>query len=165
MATIRYSRPKLVLAMLASAGLAWFGSYAVEYGGGGWKVAGVAFIVFAALAIPFALRYIVSPKVLSIDARGLTHHAAFGTRRADWRDLEGVSVEASTSTAFNFAKLQVRGPFGLFRRCEVFELVLGGEYRSIGSVLAAMQAAQNGPAENRRRAANEQAPSGGSPHR
>lgn len=90
-----------------------------------------------------ALRYLVSPRLVTILPTGLVYHGMVKPYRADWSEISKVGAgggdDAGDSITFH-----ATGPFGVFGKFAINEMLIGGPNGDLASIAAALERARRG---------------------
>ncbi|MBA4009906.1 MAG: hypothetical protein C0486_14140 [Erythrobacter sp.] len=93
MSDVYFSRAKVALGLLGSAGMFWLGVWVLTLGGLKAMLAGgVLAIGFAYMLVYFA-RYLLDNKILSVRATGIEFHGMVSTRRLRLDQIANIMVE------------------------------------------------------------------------
>lgn len=93
MTDVCFSRPKVALGLIGSAGMFWLGVWVLTLGGLKATLAGgIISIGFAYMLIYFG-RYLLDNKILSLGANGIEFHGMVSTRRLRLDQIAGIMVE------------------------------------------------------------------------
>jgi hypothetical protein len=91
-----FSRPKVGLGLIGSAGLFWLGVWMVTIGGlKATLFGGILVLGFAYMLVYFA-RYLLDNRILSVGATGIEHHGMVSTRRLRLDQIANIMVETQT---------------------------------------------------------------------
>lgn len=97
MSDVYFSRGKVALGLVGSAGMFWLGVWVLTLGGLKATLAGgILALGFAYLLVWFA-RYLLDNKILSVGATGIEFHGMVSTRRLRLDQIANIMVETQTN--------------------------------------------------------------------
>jgi hypothetical protein len=110
---VYFSRGKLALGLIGSAGMFWLGVWVFTLGGIKAMLAGgILAIGFAYLLVWFA-RYLLDNKVLSVGASGIEFHGVVSTRRLRLDQIADMMIETQTNNGVTNRSLVIVPQQGL----------------------------------------------------
>ncbi len=136
---VHYSRGALAFLFAFGGALAAFGYYLhIES-----YVEGLFLVPVGLIVMAHGLRYLAAPRLVTILPTGLVYHGMVKSYRADWSEISRVGAgqgeEAADSITFH-----ATGPFGVFGKFAINELLIGGPNGDLASIAAALDRARNG---------------------
>lgn len=96
MSDVYFSRAKVALGLIGSAGMFWLGVWMLTLGGlKAMLLGGILALGFAYMLVYFA-RYLLDNKILSVGATGIEFHGMVSTRRLRMDQISSIMVETQT---------------------------------------------------------------------
>lgn len=134
---VHYSRGALVFLLALGGALMAFGYYLhIES-----YLEGLILVPTGLIVMAHALRYLASPKLVTILPTGLVYHGMAKNFRADWSEISrigaGQGEEAGDSITFH-----ATGPFGVFGKFAINEMLIGGPNGDLARVAEALERAR-----------------------
>jgi len=140
---VRYSRKALVFLLAFGGVIAASGYYFLTANGFGlsYRFAGIMMVPGGMVVMVHALRYLVSTRLVTILPSGLVYHGVVKRFEAGWSDISrfgaGQGDEPSDSITFH-----ATGPFGIFGKFAINELLIGGHDGDLASIADALDRAR-----------------------
>ena len=142
---VHYSRKALVFLFAFGCAITALGQYALTGDGLGmsYRLAGLALAPAGVIVMAHAVRYFVSTRIVTILPTGLVYHGMVKTFRAGWSEIAKVGAgqgdEAADQSTFHAA-----GPFGIFGKFAINEMLLGGPNGDLTTIADALDRARRG---------------------
>jgi len=136
---VHYSRGALVFLLAFGGALTAFGYYLhIES-----YLEGLFLVPGGLILMAHCLRYLAAPRLVTILPTGIVYHGMVKSFRADWSQISrigaGQGEEAGDSITFH-----ATGPFGVFGKFAINELLIGGPNGDLASIAAAIERARQG---------------------
>lgn len=136
---VHYSRKALVFLLAFGGAVAGLGYYL-------WSdhdLTGLFLVPAGVIVMAHALRYLAVPRLVTILPTGLVYHGMLKSFRADWSEISrigaGQGEEAGDSITFH-----ATGPFGVFGKFAINEMLMGGPNGDLARIAAALERARQG---------------------
>lgn len=141
---VRYSRKALLILCVFGCALLAFGQYLLNTPNGGitYRLAGAGLAPAGLIVMAHAVRYVISPRVVTILPTGLAYHGMVMTFRAGWSQIAKVGAgqgdEAADSSTFH-----ATGPFGVFGKFAINELLIDSTSGDLATIADALDRARS----------------------
>lgn len=136
---VHYSRGAMVFLLAFGGALAALGYYLIT----DRDLTGFALVPAGVIVMAHALRYLAAPRLVTILPGGLVYHGVVKAFRADWSEISrigsGQGEEAGDSITFH-----ATGPFGVFGKFAINEMLMGGPNGDLARIAAALERARRG---------------------
>ena len=136
---VHYSQGALAILLAFGGALVAFGYYLhIES-----YLEGLFLVPAGLVVMAHALRYLAAPRLVTILPTGLIYHGMLKSFRADWSQISNVGAgqgeDAGDSITFH-----ATGPFGVFGKFAINEMLLGGPNGDLASIAEALERARSG---------------------
>lgn len=135
---VHYSRGALGFVLAFGGALAAFGYYLhiADY------LEGLFLVPVGLVVMAHGLRYLAAPQLVTILPTGIVYHGMVKSYRADWSEISrigaGQGEEAGDSVTFH-----ATGPFGVFGKFAINEMLIGGPNGDLARIAAALEQARS----------------------
>jgi hypothetical protein len=142
---VRYSRKSLIFLLAFGCAIMAFGQYLLtaENGGITYRMAGIAFVPTGISLMAHAVRYFVSTRLVTILPTGLVYHGMVKNFRADWSEISRIGAGQGDEAADPIT-FYATGPFGVFGKFAINEMLIGGPNGDLATIAAALDRARHG---------------------
>jgi len=135
---VHYSRGALVFLLAFGAALVAFGYYLLTED----DLAGYALVPAGLIVMAHAVRYLVAPRLVTILPTGLVYYGMVKTFRADWSEISKVGAGQEGGEAADSITFHATGPFGVFGKFAINELLIGGPNGDLARIAEAIERAR-----------------------
>lgn len=140
MQTIRYSRVKLAILLLACMMLGLFGAWlALNFTGRGGRLGGGVAVSMVIIS-PFLLRYLADNRIASIGRGMLDFHGMLGTSRIRFEDIADIDIETQSALFMTARHLKIVRTGGFGWGWRIAEILLDHQAGGLENVLTLIEA-------------------------
>jgi len=136
---VHYSRKALAFLLAFGGALVALGYYLLTDA----DLTGFALVPAGLILMAHSVRYLVSTRLVTILHTGLLYHGMVKSFRAEWSQISKVGAgqgeEAGDSITFH-----ATGPFGVFGKFAINEMLMGGPNGDLATIAAALDRARRG---------------------